>query len=89
VGDEGAYKAHFQARGVLQVTPVDPRTGAATGPSFEAHIAESHDSSLTDGKGRAEHLVRQYLLADPLQAFFESMEIGSRDRFVQHADCGS
>jgi hypothetical protein len=88
VDDESKYKARFEARGVLQVTPVDPRTGVATGPAFEARIRESHDSALADGKGRAEHRVRQYLLGDPLQAFFETMKVGARDVFVREEDCG-
>jgi hypothetical protein len=71
VGDEGEYTAEFSASGVLQVTPIDPRTGA-TGPTFEARIHERHHSSATDHHIRAEHVVRQYLLADPVQAHFQA-----------------
>jgi hypothetical protein len=89
VDEEGAYHARFTARGVLRVTPVDPGTGEATGPSFDARIRERHASSLTEGKGRAEHHVRQYLLAEEIQAYFETMTVGPRDRFERQEDCGS
>jgi hypothetical protein len=36
-----------------------------------------------------DHRVRQYLLADPLQAYFETMKVGARDVFVSEEDCGS
>jgi hypothetical protein len=88
VGDEGEYTAEFAASGVLQVTPIDPRTGA-TGPTFEARIHERHHSSATDQRIRAEHVVRQYLLADPLQAYFERMRVGPQDAFERDVDCGS
>jgi hypothetical protein len=88
VGEDGEYRARFDARGLLQVTPVDPRTGQMTGPSFEARIRERHTSALADGKGRAEHDVRQHLLGDPLQVYLETMKVGSRDLFMREEDCG-
>jgi hypothetical protein len=89
VDSEGEYTAEFQARGLLQVTPVDPRTGAATGPSYEAQIRERHHSSATDRRVRAQHVVHQYLLSDPLQAYFERLRVGSQDAFERDVDCGS
>jgi hypothetical protein len=89
VDPDGEYRARFDAQGTLQVTPVDPRTGAATGPAYEARIRERHRSALGRRQNRAEHDVRQYLLADPLQAFFEDLRVGSRDVFTRMEDCGS
>jgi len=88
VSGDGDYTAEFEASGVLQVTPIDPRTGI-TGPTFEARIRERHHSSATDHRIRAEHVVRQYLLADPVQAYFERMRVGPQDAFERDVDCGS
>jgi hypothetical protein len=89
VDDDGHYHARFDARGTLQVTPVDPRTGAATGPGFEATIRERHRSSADGHRTRAEHHVLQILGADPVQAFVETMKVGPRDVFERLVDCGS
>jgi hypothetical protein len=88
VGDEGEYKARFDARGTLQVTPVDPRTGAATGPSYEATIRERHASAVGDNRTRAEHAVLQVLGSDPVQVFVETLTLGAHDAFARVADCG-
>jgi hypothetical protein len=89
VDEDGHYQARFDARGTLQVTPVDPRTGMATGASYRATIRERHDSSVGDHRTRAGHDVLQVLGAEPVQVYVETMRLGSRDGFLRLAECGS
>jgi hypothetical protein len=85
----GRYAASFHARGRLTVTPVDPLTGQATGPSFDALVRERHRSSISDRKANAAQAVRQYLLSDPLQSLVIELSVGERDDFDLDVDCGS
>jgi hypothetical protein len=89
VSDEGHYKARFDARGTLQVTPVDPRTGVATGAIYTATIRERHESSVGENRTRAGHDVLQVLDGDPVQAYVETLKVGAHDVFVRLVECGS
>jgi len=83
----GRYEATFTASGVLQVTPINPLTGQ-TGESFQAVIAETHRSSLTDQRSEAQHVVSQVLGTTPQQSFFEDLWAGHTDRLVELVVCG-
>jgi hypothetical protein len=42
----GEYIANFMATGSLVITPIDPATGAPSGPSYRAQIVERHSGHL-------------------------------------------
>jgi hypothetical protein len=84
----GSYWATFSASGVLDVVPLNPVTGEATGAPFQARITERHRSFLTDHKGQAGHIVKQKLLGEPVEWLFEDLQAGAVDRFVHRVDCG-
>lgn len=88
VADDGEYASAFKAKGVLSVTPVNPLTGLATGPTIDARIRERHHSSVTDKRAKAEHVVAQDLLGDPAQSLFSVLRLGAKDLFVLEIDCG-
>ena len=56
------------------------------GRGQDAEAVRLYDRAL---RIRAEHVVRQYLLADPVQAYFERMRVGPQDAFERDVDCGS
>ncbi len=87
VNDAGKYTARYKAKGVLSVTPVNPQTGVATGPTIEARIRERHHSSLTDRQAEARHTVDQELLGDPEQSLLEVLRLGDKDVFVREIVC--
>lgn len=83
----GRYEATFTASGALQVTPIDPVTGE-TGQTYQAIIAETHRSSLTDQRSEAQHVVSQVLGTTPQQSFLEDLWAGHSDRIVRLVACG-
>jgi len=83
----GRYEATFTASGAIQVTPINPLTGE-TGETYQAVIAETHRSSLTDQRSEAQHLVSQVLGTTPQQSFFEDLWAGHTDRLVELVVCG-
>ena len=89
VSQEGDYHAEFEVTGILTVTPIDPLTGAPTGPPIDARIQERQLPTASDGQAWAENVIRRTLLADPDQALFQKLRVGSLDRFELDIDCGT
>ena len=87
-GPFGRYSASFSATGTLDVVPVNPLTGEATGPAFQAEVFERHRSSLDRHTSQARHWVEQTLLGDPRQSFQEGLAAGTVDHFLRQIDCG-
>jgi hypothetical protein len=85
----GRYAASFTAYGVLNVTPVNPLTGEATGTAYSALVSERHHSSISRGEDEAEHVILQILHSEPQQSLFEDLAAGEVDRFKQRVHCGS
>jgi hypothetical protein len=49
-GDGDAFRSQFHAHGTLDVTPVNPLTGAVLGPTYKAVINEQQKNVLMDGR---------------------------------------
>ena len=69
----GKYTARFMASGILEVTPVDGRTGVPSGPTHQAVVSEVHRSGLTDRRQAASMKAIQVLLAEPTESLFEKL----------------
>ena len=52
------YLVHFEARGKLSLTPVDPTTGA-TGDTYAARVREEHRAMLTDHQNQVAQVLMQ------------------------------
>jgi len=85
----GRYTATFSAPGILDVVPVNPLSGEATGAAFKALVSERHRSEMLRRESQAEHFVLQTLLTNPSQSFFEHLSAGDVDRFARLTECGS
>lgn len=55
----GELRSEFLASGQLQLTPVDPSTGARLGPPYRANVEDRQVTSFGDAGGSVEGLVRQ------------------------------
>ena len=84
----GKYTSRFLASGVLQVTPIDGRTGQPVGEPHMATVSEIYRSGLTDRRQAASMTAVQVLLADPAQSLFEKLWAGSVNRYVRRERCG-
>jgi hypothetical protein len=85
----GRVWARFLATGVVEVTPLNPLTGA-TGTSFPAVVSELHRSSLGHHRSEVENVILQTLLTapSPAQSHFEHLWAGQTDRYVLENECG-
>jgi len=83
----GKYTSRFLASGVLQVTPIDGRSGAV-GETYMATVSEIHRSGLTDRRQVASMTAVQVLLAHPAQSLFEKLWAGSVKRYLRRERCG-
>jgi hypothetical protein len=83
----GRYTSRFMASGILQVAPIDPRTGAV-GETYMVTVSEMHRTGLTDRRQAASMTAVQVLLAHPAQSLFEKLWAGSVNRYVRKERCG-
>lgn len=89
----GALISHFQARGALTLTPINPLTGA-TGDPLEARVNEQHRSVVTDRLTRVSSLRLQLILPGSRPEsgrLFATLSVGpgGADRGTFTVSCGS
>jgi hypothetical protein len=54
--DRGDLRSEFEASGRLRLTPVNPQTGAATGPMYEAEVRDHQEAGFDGHGGRIDGL---------------------------------
>ena len=59
VDPAGALTSEFHASGRLRLTPVNPATGAPSGPAYEAEVKDQQTTRFDDGGGQVSWLVMQ------------------------------
>ncbi|HET9317053.1 MAG TPA: hypothetical protein VFQ51_15785 [Vicinamibacteria bacterium] len=84
----GKFSRSYTVAGLLDVTPINPLTGAPTGPTVKAIVSELHSAILTENHGEAAEIVLQSLLASPPQSLSWSLSAGHSDRHTFTELCG-
>lgn len=73
----GNYVSNFQATGHLDITPVDPLTGAPTGDPYRAVVREHHQGIMTDGVTMTSSLQLRVLIP-PAEPFRGRLQVDLR-----------
>jgi hypothetical protein len=92
VSAAGDLTSEFDAAGRLRLTPVNPETGAAIGPSYEAEVKEHQVARFDDRGGRIEGLQVQTELPRNVSGHGQRViriKVGSRgaDNYKSDIDC--
>lgn len=59
VDGAGGLHSEFEASGRLQLTPIDPATGTATGPAYEAEVKDHQVTRFDDRGGQVDGMAMQ------------------------------
>jgi hypothetical protein len=93
IAPDGRLERDFRAEGTLSITPIDPTTGEATGPSYRANVTQDQQAWATGTAHWVQSKLHQHLLpsggADRGQ-ISEQLRIGTDvpDDFSHTENCG-
>ncbi|HET7292615.1 MAG TPA: hypothetical protein VFM88_09330 [Vicinamibacteria bacterium] len=85
----GFYSRGYTIAGALNVTPVNPFTGAPSGPTVQAIVSEDHRAQLTNQYSETTQIVLRNLLGEPLQSLSAVLKAGHQDSYVVNEECGA
>jgi len=84
----GRYEYTELISGLLEVTPVNPLTGQAIGPTAQAAVFENHRRKLTDSHSDVQWSLGRTIFGEVPQTLFSQFSAGQHDRFAVTEDCG-
>ncbi len=93
ISNSGTYTMQFRASGDLSITPVNPITGEAIGPTVPAMVRERHTAYLSNNSARASIMLFQIIdpeSEDEAKWIFKKLRVGENgnDGYMELMHCG-